>query len=75
MEKLELCFSDAGQFSMASKWFSANGGSEFFAEEVHRECNSLVFYEGNNVDALAAAIEQELAEIGLSDYGFIFLED
>lgn len=75
MEKLELCFSDAGQFSIASEWFGADGGSKFFADEVNDEFYTLLFHESNNVDGLEEAIGQELAEIGLSDFGFVLWED
>jgi len=63
-----LNFSDTENFKRAQRFFDSDGPSQFWAGDWDENARTIEFAEGNDPDALAAALCQEMDAEGITGY-------
>ena len=65
---VRVTFSDAENYERAKKLFDSEGPSQFWAGDWTDETRTIEFAEGNDPDALGAALCQEMDAEGITGY-------
>lgn len=65
---VRVTFSDAENYEKAKKLFDSEGPSQFWAGDWTDETRTIEFAEGNDPDALGAALCQEMEREGITGY-------
>ena len=63
-----LTFIDADNFKKAQRFFDSDGPSQFWASDWDEQARTIEFVEGNNPDALGAALIEEMQTEGITGY-------
>jgi hypothetical protein len=63
-----LNFSDTENFKRAQRFFDSDGPSQFWAGDWDENARTIEFAEGNDPDALGAALCQEMDAEGITGY-------
>ncbi len=65
---VRVTFSDAENFKRAQRFFDSDGPSQFWAGDWDENALTIEFAEGNDPDALGAALCQEMDAEGITGY-------
>jgi len=65
---VRVTFSDADNFKRAQRLFDSDGPSQFWAGDWDENALTIEFAEGNDPDALAAALIEEMEREGITGY-------
>ena len=65
---VRVTFSDAENFKRAQRFFDSDGPSQFWAGDWDENARTIEFAEGNDPDALAAALIEEMEREGITGY-------
>lgn len=65
---VRVTFSDAENFKRAQRFFDSDGPSQFWAGDWDENARTIEFVEGNDPDALGAALCQEMDAEGITGY-------
>lgn len=65
---VRVTFSDAENFKRAQRFFDSDGPSQFWAGDWDENALTIEFAEGNDPDALGAALCQEMEREGITGY-------
>jgi hypothetical protein len=63
-----LTFTDADNFKKAQRFFDSDGPSQFWASDWDEQARTIEFVEGNDPDALGAALIEEMQAEGITGY-------
>jgi hypothetical protein len=63
-----LTFIDADNFKKAQRFFDSDGPSQFWASDWDEQARTIEFTEGNDPDALGAALIEEMQAEGITGY-------
>lgn len=63
-----LTFIDADNFKKAQRFFDSDGPSQFWASDWDEQARTIEFVEGNDPDALGAALIEEMQAEGITGY-------
>ena len=63
-----LTFIDADNFKKAQRFFDSDGPSQFWASDWDEQARTIEFAEGNDPDALGAALIEEMQAEGITGY-------
>jgi hypothetical protein len=65
---VRVTFSDTENFKRAQRFFDSDGPSQFWAGDWDENARTIEFAEGNDPDALAAALIEEMEREGITGY-------
>ena len=65
---VRVTFSDTENFKRAQRFFDSDGPSQFWAGDWDENARTIEFAEGNDPDALGAALCQEMDAEGITGY-------
>ena len=65
---VRVTFSDTDNFKRAQRFFDSDGPSQFWAGDWDENARTIEFAEGNDPDALGAALCQEMDAEGITGY-------
>ena len=63
-----LTFIDTDNFKKAQRFFDSDGPSQFWASDWDEQARTIEFVEGNDPDALGAALIEEMQAEGITGY-------